>query len=164
MPEKAEPVNVDSSFYSLVPTQLHERISRHWQDWSEACQSIDKKPEENVELSLLGKIWACSEFAALTMVRNPELWFELLAKNVLEQACSLDDYQSQLNQRLEANPAINDMALMKQLRLFRQQQMLRIAWRDLAGLSETTETLRNLTDLAETCVDITLELLYQDQS
>lgn len=163
MPEKTEPAQIDSSFYSLVPSKLHERISRHWHDWSEACHTIEKNPQTEVDLSQLGKIWACSEFAALTMVRNPELWFELLEKKALEQSYTLEDYRTQLNQRLETNPAINDFALMKQLRLFRQQQMLRIAWRDLANLAGTTETLRNLTDLAETCVDITLELLYQDQ-
>ena len=52
---------------------------------------------------------------------------------------------------------------MRQLRLFRHQQMLRIAWRDLAGLADNVETFRNLTDLAEACVDSTLELLYLDQ-
>jgi len=52
---------------------------------------------------------------------------------------------------------------MQQLRLFRAQQMLRIAWRDLSACADTTETLCNLTDLAEACVDITLETLYQDQ-
>ena len=154
---------VDNSFYNQVPELLHERINRHWIDWQQACQAIQRNPEEGVELALLGKIWACSEFIPQVMIRNPQLWFELLEKNWLNQTASLKDYQERLNHRLEINESGNDIALMKQLRLFRQQQMLRIAWRDLAGLASTTETLCNLTDLAEVCVDITLETLYQDQ-
>ena len=41
--------------------------------------------------------------------------------------------------------------------------MLFRSWRDLVGLSSTVETLRNLTDLAEACVDQTLAFLHQDQ-
>ena len=154
---------VDSSFYSLVPELLHERISHHWQDWQQACQSHGRAPEQGVELALLGKIWACSEFIPLVMIRNPELWFELLEQNWLNQDAALNEYQQWLNQRLESIDSSNDLSLMKQIRLFRQQQMLRIAWRDLTNLAATSETLRNLTDLAEVCVDIPLEILYQDQ-
>lgn len=157
------PTKVDSSFYSHVPELLHERISRHWQDWEVSCQSIETDPQENIDLALLGKIWACSEFVPQVMIRSPVLWFELIQNNWLKQAYTLKDYQAQLNSRLESIDPSNDIALMKQLRLFRQQQMLRIAWRDLADLADTQETLCNLTDLAEVCVDITLELLYQDQ-
>ena len=157
------PTNAENSLYKLVPDLLHERVGRHWRDWKAACESIDKNSQENIDLTLLGKIWACSEFVAITMVRNPLLWFELIQKKSLEVSFSLEDYRQQLSHRVEENTALNDLALMKQLRLFRAQQMLRIAWRDLANSANTTETLCNLTDLAECCVDITLEVLYQDQ-
>jgi len=153
----------ENSILNFVPELLHERVTRHWQDWLVACESIDESPLNSVDLSLLGKVWACSEFIATTMIRHPYLWFELTQKNSLELTFSLDDYRQQLSHRLEDNAVINDIALMKQLRLFRAQQMIRIAWRDLANSATTSETLCNLTDLAETCVDITLETLYQDQ-
>lgn len=161
-------IEADSSFYSLVPEQLHERITRHWIDWQASCLSIEQDPWDNIsganiELALLGKIWACSEFIPQVMIRTPALWFELLQSDLLSQSFSLENYQQLLNQRLEQIDSSNDIALMKQLRLFRQQQMLRIAWRDLADLADTRETLCNLTDLAEVCVDIPLEILYQDQ-
>ena len=154
---------VDESFYSRVPELLHERIERHWQDWVKACLSIERAPEDHVDLALLGKIWACSEFIPQVMIRNPLLWFELIEQQWLKKSCSLTQYQDLLKQRLESIDATNDAQLMKLLRLFRQQQMLRIAWRDLANLADTRETLHNLTDLAEVCIDITLETLYQDQ-
>jgi len=146
-----------------VPEILHEHVIRHWQNWQSACESFENNNLENVDLNLLGKIWACSDFIALTMIRNPALWFELINHNSLELKFSLENYRQQLNARLENNMPLNDINLMQQLRFFRAQQMLRIAWRDLAGLADTKETLANLTDLAECCVDIALETIYQDQ-
>jgi len=170
------PVNTDTSLYSLVPDLLHPRIARHWQSWTACCDAAGLDSSAITDLSLLGKIWACSEFTALTMIRSPQLYFELLQNNALHQSLTLNDYRRLLDARFEAiaslDPShtpqtsttkVNDSALMQQLRHFRQQHMLRIAWRDLAGLAPTAETLRNLTDLAECCVDTTLELLYQDQ-
>ncbi len=156
-------VNTDDLLFKQVPQVLQQRVARHWQDWQTACAAIEKNPQKEVDITLLGKIWACSEFVATTMIRNPLLWFELVDNNNLAISFSLDDYRQQLNLRLQKKSPLNDINLMQQLRLFRAQQMLRIAWRDLADLTDTKETLCNLTDLAECCVDITLESLYQDQ-
>ncbi len=156
-------IKIDDLLFKQVPETLHERVARHWQDWYAACGELEKNPQDEFDLTLLGKIWACSEFIALTMIRNPSLWFELIDKQLLDKNITLEDYQQQLNLRLSENLPLNDITLMKQLRLFRAQHMLRIAWRDLANLAGTTETLCNLTDLAECCVDTTLEALYQDQ-
>ena len=146
-----------------IPALLEERVKRHWADWQQSCQTREKNPAQGIDIPVLGKIWACSEFAASTMLRHPELWFELLDSGSLQKSLALSDYYQLLQQRFNAlADPLNDAALMKTLRQFRQQQMLRIAWRDLAGVSDTLETLRNLTDLAEACVDNTLELLHQD--
>ncbi len=148
---------------SQVPDILHERVLRHWQDWQPKLSSLGEREDLAVELPLLGKIWACSEFVANTMIRYPELWLELLQSGLLDKTIGQDDYHRLLQQRLASISVFSDNELMRQLRLFRQQHMLRIAWRDLASLADTTETLRNLTELAEACVDVTLELIYQDQ-
>ncbi|VAW63354.1 Glutamate-ammonia-ligase adenylyltransferase [hydrothermal vent metagenome] len=178
MPAKTDRAESDRSLYKWVPELLHERIHRHWQDWAASCQSASLNTGAVPglflsDLPLLGKIWACSEFAALTMIRNPPLYFELAQNNSLNQSFDLDRYRLLLNQRFESISVSNagvvsagkvdDTELMQQLRHFRQQQMLRIAWRDLAGIAGTAETLHNLTDLAECCIDITLERLYQEQ-
>ncbi|MCB1778028.1 MAG: bifunctional [glutamate--ammonia ligase]-adenylyl-L-tyrosine phosphorylase/[glutamate--ammonia-ligase] adenylyltransferase, partial [Candidatus Competibacteraceae bacterium] len=46
------------------------------------------------------------------------------------------------------------------LRRGRRREMMRIAWRDLAGLAELTETLGDLTDLADAAVNAALARLY----
>ena len=160
-------VTSSESLTQTLPPLLASRVARHWQDWQTACEAIQRDPlppADTADMPLLGKIWACSEFVADTMIRHPELWFELLEQGTLKRSYSLQSYQQELQQRFaEMGEPLNDAQLMRQLRLFRHQQMLRIAWRDLAGLADNVETFRNVTDLAEACVDSTLELLYADQ-
>lgn len=160
-------VTTRESLTQSLPSLLASRVARHWQDWQASCDAIQRDPlppADTTDMPLLGKIWACSKFVADTMIRHPELWFELLEQGALRRNYSLQTYQQDLQQRFSAlSEPLNDAELMRQLRLFRQQQMLRIAWRDLAGLADNVETLHNLTDLAEACVDSTLELLYADQ-
>ncbi len=167
MPENV-PENTDTLLYKHVPDLLHERVARHWQNWSESCALAGLKPEAENSLPVLGKAWACSEFVAHVMIRNPQLYFELIQSDAFNQSFSFEHYCFLLNQRLEktqqSDPGLSDdRPVMQPLRFFRQQQMLRIAWRDLAGLADTTETLRNLSELAECCIDITLERLFQAQ-
>ena len=50
-------------------------------------------------------------------------------------------------------------ALHQTLRQVRQREMLRIAWRDLAGWATLEETLRDLSDLADACIQGALDRL-----
>ena len=151
-----------------VPEYLHEKLSKHWQSWLQACAKEDVSCDPVIELNVLGKTWACSNFIASNTIRRPKLWFDLIESKLLEVDLPFADYQSELEQILSTLPAANDIALMQALRLFRQKHMMRIAWRDLVAPEEsaaetTAQTLKNLTDLAEACVDLTLEYLYQEQ-
>ncbi len=160
-------INLKNTLFKYLDPILHERVGHYWLSWVQACESLEQElpifQASMSDLPLLGKIWACSEFIARTMIRNPSCWYELNQNKAFEKKISLDDYRQQLTLLLNTSSSLTEAVLMKKLRLFRAQQMLRIAWRDLADLADTTETLCNLTDLAEACVDITLETLYQDQ-
>ena len=148
---------------SLVPTSLQEKVSIHWDAWQQACSKIDQSQTEKLDLALLGKLWACSDFLASVMVKQPDQCLHMINNGELDTGKNLELYKAQLEVLLADLPAVNDIALMQCLRQFRQRQMLRIVWRDISGMAATMEILANLTDLAESCVDITLEYLYQDQ-
>ena len=153
---------IDDTLLKLVPPSLSDKVNRHYSDWQATCQQKELNPEVMVDAALLGKIWACSDFIPRQCIRYPEIWFDLIHSDVLNKDLNLDVYTHDLSGVLESVPENNDAVLMQALRLFRQKHMLRIAWRDLADLATTQQTLRNLTDLAETCIDITLEFIYQE--
>ncbi|HEY9050540.1 MAG TPA: bifunctional glutamine synthetase adenylyltransferase/deadenyltransferase, partial [Gammaproteobacteria bacterium] len=147
-----------------VPAELHAKVALHWESWLSACARSEIDCNPGVDLALLGKVWACSDFVATICGRYPDIWQQLVADKMLERELQLDDYQSELHQLIHELPLANDFSLMQALRRFRHKHMVRIAFRDLAGSSSTVETLRNLTDLAESCVDQTLAFLHQDQA
>ena len=50
--------------------------------------------------------------------------------------------------------------LMAKLRHFRRRALIRIAWRDLAGWADLSETLMDLSLLADACIQFALNFLY----
>jgi [glutamine synthetase] adenylyltransferase / [glutamine synthetase]-adenylyl-L-tyrosine phosphorylase len=54
----------------------------------------------------------------------------------------------------------DDATLKARLRHARQREMLRLAWRDLAGLADLGEVVATLTELAEVCTDEALKHLH----
>jgi len=54
----------------------------------------------------------------------------------------------------------DEASLHQQLRYFRQREMVRIIWRDLAGWADLAETVRELSALADACIKQTLAKLY----
>ena len=142
---------------SLVPESLHAVVSNYWQDWSAACEQTGISPQ--VEQAELGKVWACSEFVARLCVRRPAMVAELVDEG-LDQKRSPDDYQQRVAGAI-AGVEATDEALMRTLRLLRQKEMVRIAWRDLAGLADVEQILHELSDLAEAVIEQTLDYLQR---
>ncbi len=103
------------------------------------------------------KVWCSSEFIAENCTRKPELLVDLVNSGDLDSIYFEQTYQTKL-----ANLEIADEAdLMAQLRHFRRREMVRIAWRDLAGWAELAETLMDLSLLADACIQYALAFLYQ---
>lgn len=108
------------------------------------------------------KLFCGSLFLASFAQRFPEILIGKHALANLDRSLTLSDYRGAVSAVIEA--ADSEAQLMSSLRILRQQEMLRIAWRDFTGLASTSETLRNLTELAEACIDLTLKRCYLDLS
>ena len=142
---------------SLVPASLQQTVANYWLDWSAACEKAKLSPQ--AELPVMGKIWACSEFVARQCIRRPGIVDELVTEG-LEAGRSAEDYQQLVVQAIDAAEP-TDESLMRALRLLRQKEMVRIAWRDLAGLAEVEPVLHELSDFAEAMIVQTLGHLYR---
>lgn len=98
-----------------------------------------------------GRVWAFSPFVAQTCGRRPELFAELLASGDLGRAYAKGELADRVAAALAG--AQTEEACLAALRRLRQREMVRIAWRDLAGKAKLDETLGDLTDLAEQCLE-----------
>lgn len=103
------------------------------------------------------RVCVCSRFVAECWLRQPALLPELHRSGDLYSAVRRHDYAA----ALQTDGVDNEAELSRTLRLFRQREMVRIAWRDLAGWAELDETLADLTALAEACIAAGLEFLYR---
>ncbi|HEY0635858.1 MAG TPA: bifunctional [glutamate--ammonia ligase]-adenylyl-L-tyrosine phosphorylase/[glutamate--ammonia-ligase] adenylyltransferase [Gammaproteobacteria bacterium] len=147
---------IEASLNSL-PESLRQRVGRDWQLLVEndAAVAMAIPPHWRVELA---RVWAMSEFVALSCARHPALLAELLVGG-LERSQEERYYAEELARRLEGTE--NEAQLSERLRLFRRREMVRIAWRDLAGRADMVETTADLSHLADACIEQALAHLYR---
>lgn len=91
----------------------------------------------------------CSPFAARLIERHPD-WLEQL-----ERSGRLDEPSPPHRKR--ADEWVLSYGLDDGLRHFRNQEMLRIIWRELCGLASLGETMADLSVLAERCLQAAIE-------
>jgi glutamate-ammonia-ligase adenylyltransferase len=104
------------------------------------------------------RVWACSPFAFQICNRYFNLFNELVKSGDLQRHYSPTDYLDKLQRDI---PQIDHEPLFwQQLRQMRALEMLRIVWRDLAGWSDLTEQLADLSQLADAMIQFVVEKLY----
>ena len=152
---------VPAELLSQVPHSLKTVVENHWVDWVAACDAKKLYPETSLDLLQLGKVWACSDFVARACVRYPVMFFALLTEGFATTR-SISDYKSLVEQVVSASK--DEAQLMKALRVLRQQEMVRIAWRDLNELVSLEVIFQELTDLAEAMVSVVLQALEKQHA
>jgi len=146
---------------SQVPPSLHSIVENYWQDWSVACKKNDIVFQADLPLELLGKTWACSDFIARNCIRYPQIFGEMYQEG-FESSRTFNDYQKIVSRVIQT--ADDEVQLMKALRVLRQKEMLRIAWRDLNALATGEIILHELSDFSEAVVSITIQQLEKQQA
>lgn len=109
-----------------------------------AARNAGASASQLAELRLLLEV---SPFIVENIVKQPDLWPFLLEH--VPKANGPTGLAGRIEQQLADSP-IEDLD--HQLRHIRRAEMIRIAWRDITGLAPTTETLRDLSELADQCV------------
>ena len=141
-----------------VPAELQEIHAANLQKMTERLAELNlKMPCLPEVLESLTKVWCSSAFVAEQCCKSPELLIDLVDSGDLTRVYEADCYKGRLN----ALALDSESALMTALRKFRRREMVRIAWRDLAGWSNLAETLMDLSVLADACIQSALDFLYR---
>lgn len=142
----------------ILPETLMAAVQRYQADFNQAAAELPAgfALSETQALELC-RVWACSEFVARSCIRYPRLLADLLAGTDLRRRYDDDELRRHVRQTLA--DVTDDDLLGERLRYCRRREMVRIAWRDLAGLADLDETLTDLSLLAEACIDETLALI-----
>lgn len=154
----------DKPFPIELPAAIAPVVEKYWQAFLESCsqqaptQQLNKLPEPF--LQQLATTWGGSDFAAEQCIHRPELLLRLYQRPQLLSQFAPDQHHLLLSELV--NTITSEAELGKQLRLYRNQEMVRIIWRDLNRIATMEETTADLSAMADACVDQALHWLYQD--
>ncbi len=152
-------INSLASELDQLPVNLHAPLIVLLEQWEEkrVASNLVFHPTSEIVSSLV-KVWSSSLFVAESCIRQPEILLDLVLSGDL-----LASYEEQRYADTLARIAVTSEAqLMQLLRHFRRREMIRIAWRDLAGWAPLSETLAEVSWLADACIQSALATLYHE--
>ena len=142
------PMAINRQLVDTLPEELGDHLGEHWEAFVEAAREahlpVPRHPDFTTSLL---RVWAGSEFVAQACIRDPSLLHGLLESGDLLADYPAGLYPVKLQHRLGS--VRDDESLYRVLREFRLREMVRIAWRDLAGWAPLGEVLDDLSSLAD---------------
>lgn len=142
-----------------APIEIRDESHAWWQDIMAACPDLSLWDRKTPRITDAVRFAAgVSDFVAATCLRNAGMLLDLMASGDLGRVYDENRYARDLHQRLTSIDS--EAGLGRLLRQVREREMIRIAVRDLAGLSDFTESTADLSRLAAACVDEALSCLY----
>lgn len=92
-----------------------------------------------------------SDYAATVARRRPALWEALVASGDLQRPRERDEIMALV---ARVSGEADEAAFMRELRLLRQQEMLRWIYRDVNGLAPVQELVHELSHFADACIAV----------
>ncbi len=115
-------------------------------------------PESSTVICDLKTAFLFSDFIFYNLTRNTVLFKELFESNCLYSAYPSGTYANYLSHILQN--ASDEKQIAEITSLFRCREMIRIAFRDLTGYADLSETMSDLSALADACIDGVFSKLY----
>ena len=142
-----------------LPEALQGDLPAHW------CRFAAAHPDvaaalcaDEMFVRSAPAVWAASEFVAGHCLRDAQVLQELVA--TVQHRWTPGELLAGALVLLDGVAPDDEAAAMRRLRQFRRREMLRIAWRDLAGWAALEETLGHLSELAEVCIRAADDWVY----
>ncbi len=146
-----------------LPAPLKQEAEGRWYAFIQAAVEAGFDPSSAAHLKDQGlRVFAFSEFAANLCASNPALLCDSKISSSLHTPYYPDTWSSLISdtEGQQQNNLDDDTGLGTFLRRLRHREMLRIAWRDLTGLADLSETITDLSLLAETCLSHTCTAIH----
>ena len=102
-----------------------------------------------------------SEFVLTQACRNPHGFLQQLTDGSLMRSQAPAEIYGNLQQLIAACTSEDELQTL--LRRFRNQQQVRIIWRDLTRQVDLNETTQELSAIADACIDLAYQWLYEQQ-
>jgi len=155
------------SLPSLValPPSLESLVTRAEETFLGALRDSSEQAEQRflawptMRREAFGRVCAASDFVSEQVSRDPELLLQLAESGLLERSLKAGEMRAVLAELLSDCP--DEESLANRLRRFRNRQQVRIIWRDLTRQADLAETCGDLSDMADACIDLAYQWLYE---
>ncbi|MEW5909257.1 MAG: bifunctional [glutamate--ammonia ligase]-adenylyl-L-tyrosine phosphorylase/[glutamate--ammonia-ligase] adenylyltransferase [Thermodesulfobacteriota bacterium] len=145
------------------PEALLSESTNRWKRFMNAAHEAGVRvPTAKRVVDSAKRVFTFSEFIFKTAIRNPKLLEDLLMSGDLETSYPEPLYLKRM--RHLCSGITDEAELMISLRRMRCREMVRIAWRDLSGLSDFYQTAADLTRFADAAIGEASRILYQWES
>ncbi|MEE4718145.1 bifunctional [glutamate--ammonia ligase]-adenylyl-L-tyrosine phosphorylase/[glutamate--ammonia-ligase] adenylyltransferase [Pseudomonas alliivorans] len=124
---------------------------------AEALASFDAWPESR--RLAFDRVCAASDFVTEQICRDPRMLLDMADAGELERSFSAGELRGQIANAL--GTATTDDELGRNLRRQRMRHQVRIIWRDLTRQADLIETCRDLSDMADACIDLACHWLHE---
>ena len=125
------------------------------EQWRKAAERLALEPDSLSDRQKA--VFAGSDFVVDNLAHYPQ-WAQALDDQP-PQPAEWQHYAAWLAQRLD--PVQDENGLMRELRLFRREMLVRIAWMQTLSLCSTVDSLQQLSALAETVIVAARDWLWQ---
>jgi glutamate-ammonia-ligase adenylyltransferase len=122
----------------------------------ESLASFDAWPE--ARMTAFDRVCASSDFVTEQVCRDPHMLLELAQSGALERSFTAGELRSQIAAAVQAAGCEDELG--RNLRRQRMRQQVRIIWRDLSRMAGLIETCRDLSEMADACIDQAYQWLY----
>ena len=113
------------------------------------------------QAAILAVLFSGSQALSTTLLTHPD-WLAALTPALLQyprrKQGLKQDLQGLIKPTLDGSDFVGALG---RVRLFKQREMLRIGARDLAGLAQVPEITREISDLADVCLDAVWQVCYR---
>ncbi|PIP39202.1 MAG: bifunctional [glutamate--ammonia ligase]-adenylyl-L-tyrosine phosphorylase/[glutamate--ammonia-ligase] adenylyltransferase [Desulfobacterales bacterium CG23_combo_of_CG06-09_8_20_14_all_51_8] len=151
-----KPIRVEKDF----PEDLNALAEEKYAAFVLACEKKGlTPPSDPVLVETTQKLFVFSNFLARRCALTPEVLLDLMDSGESHRSRDAGAFEERIAGQCKD---AGDMgALSVKLRHIRQREMVRIAFRELAGWSTLTETMADLSALADACLETALSALYK---
>ena len=146
-----------------IPSLLMPVANRAEQSWRAAVAGLDGGPGlddwSDARWAAFSRVSAASDFFIEQALRDPLMLLELASFGELDRNFAPGELCGQIAAAVQQ--AQTDEELARVLRRQRTRQQVRIIWRDLTRQADLIETCRDLSDMADACIDQAYRWLYE---
>jgi [glutamine synthetase] adenylyltransferase / [glutamine synthetase]-adenylyl-L-tyrosine phosphorylase len=143
-----------------IPKVLFDVAEEKWDALIRTCQGVKLDAPTDPDMTrAIKRVFGLSDFVAKRCVHHPDMLIDLITSQDLKRSYPHGEYTDKIHRQCAHAEDMSQLCLL--LRQLRTREMCRIAFRDLAGWSDLSETMKDLSDLADASLHFTQSILYQ---